>query len=260
MKFALALAFTLLGPSPVFAALTQADLDSVEFVPPPNARVPLNVSYRDANGRETTLGDTMAHRPALLLPVDYACRTTCGPALSIVSSALSRSGVSSNEYRLLLVGLDPQSTAGEARAFAEARIADPKLLAATSVLTGTPDAIRRLTDAIGYKYRPDETNKAFAHPTGFIALTADGRVARALSSLGVDSNDLRLALTEASEGRIGGMFGRLSLLCYGFDAVHGVYTSVIEQLLMVGALATVILLAGAVAAMSFHANRRGAGS
>jgi protein SCO1/2 len=260
MKFALALAFALLAGAPAAAALTQADLDSVEFVPLPNARVSLNALYRDANGRETTLGDAMAKRPALLLPVDYACRTTCGPALSIVSSALARSGVSPNEYRLLLVGLDPQSTAGEARAFAEARIADPKLLAATSVLTGSPDAIRGLTDAIGYKYRPDDTNKAFAHPTGLVALTADGRVARALSSLGVESNDLRLALTEASEGRIGGMFGRLSLLCYGFDPVHGIYTSVIERLLLVAALVTVILLAGAVAAMSFLTNRRGARS
>jgi protein SCO1 len=260
MKFALALTFTLVAASPVSAGLTQADLNSVEFAPPPNARVPLNALYRDANGRETTLGDAMAHRPALLLPVDYACRTTCGPALSIVSSALARTGLSPNEYRLLLVGLDPQSTAGEARAFAEARIADPKLLAATSVLTGSPDAIRALTHAIGYKYRPDDTNKAFAHPTGLVALTADGRVARALSSLGVESNDLRLALTEAGEGRIGGMFGRLALLCYGFDAVHGTYTSVIERLLMVAALVTLILLAGALAAMSFLTNRRGARS
>jgi protein SCO1 len=258
MRFALALTLTLLGASPVSAGLTQADLNSVEFAPPPNARVPLNALYRDANGRETTLGDAMAHRPALLLPVDYACRTTCGPALSIVSAALSRSGVASDEYRLLLVGLDPQSTAQEARAFAEARIADPKLLAATSVLTGSPNAIRALTDAIGYKYRPDDTNKAFAHPTGLVALTADGRVARALSSLGVESNDLRLALTEASEGRIGGMLGRLSLLCYGFDPVHGIYTSVIKRLLMLAGVVTVILLAGAVAAMSFLSNRRGA--
>ena len=55
-------------------------------------------------------------------------------------------------------------------------------------------------------------------------LTADGRVARALSSLALNPRDLRLALVEAGEGRIGGLADRITLLCSGFDPVHGVYT------------------------------------
>ncbi len=221
MKLALALSLTLLCASPARAGLTEVDIKAVEFAPPTNARVPLNLRYRDVEGAEITLADAMARRPALLLPVDYACRQTCGPALSIVSSALAQTGISpGDDYRLVLVGLDPQSTASEARAFTQARIDDPKLLASTSILTGSPDAIYALTGAIGYRYRRDDANQAFAHPTALVVLTADGKVSHALSSLALNATDLRLALTEASDGRIGGILGRLSLICYGFDAVH----------------------------------------
>lgn len=246
-----------LAPLPASGALTESQLASVEFAPPVNARIPLDLGFTDASGRPITLRKAIDHRPTLLLPLDYACRTTCGPALAIISLALDKTDLNpGNDFRLILVGLDAASTADEARTFTEAQIADPKLLAATSMLTASTSSIRALTQAIGYTYVRDAENKAFAHPTGVIALTADGRIVRALSSLGVDATDLRLALTEAGEGRIGGVLGRLSLLCYGFDAVHGIYTSAVRRLLMLGGVLTVLIIAGAIAAMNLMTRRK----
>lgn len=258
MRPALALALLLaFAPLPASAGLTESQLASIGVAPPANARVPLGLDFDDVRGRHVTLGEAIGDRPVLLLPLDYACRTTCGPALSIISLALSKSDlVPGDDFRLVLVGLDPASTAGEARAFTEAQIGDPKLLAATSILTGTTASIAALTRAIGYAYIRDAHNKAFAHPTGLVALTPEGRVARALSSLGLDSTDLRLALIEASEGRIAGVLGRLSLICYGFDPVHGIYTNAVNRLLMFGGLLTIVTIAGAIAVMGMMANRR----
>jgi len=258
MKGAPALALLLaLTPLPASAGLTESQLASVEFVPPANARVPLDLDFSDARGRPLTLRNAIDRHPALLLPLDYACHSTCGPALSIILPALADTGLRPGEdFRLILVGLDPASTADEARTFAEPQIGDTKLLEATSILTASAASISALTQSIGYTYVRDADNKAFAHPTGLIALTAEGRVVRALSSLGLDAVDLRLALTEASEGRIGGVLGRLALICYGFDAVHGIYTSAVMRLLLASGVLTVLGIAGAIATMSVIAKRK----
>jgi protein SCO1/2 len=262
MKRALALWFCLiLSTCPVYAGLTETDIASVAFTPPANAHVPLGLIFRDQNRQDITLGQAAGEHATLLLPLDYACRVTCGPALSILASALAASGLQpGKDFRVILVGLDPESSAAEARAFTEAQVDNPQLLAATAILTGGDDAIRTLTESIGYTFHRDEDNRAFAHPTGLVALTADGRVARALSSLGLNSTDLRLALIEAGNGQVGGLLGRLSLICYGFDAVHGIYTTLIKRMLMIAGLATVTAIAGAIAAMTLASKRRGARS
>ena len=71
-------------------------------------------------------------------------------------------------------------------------------------------------------------------------------------------NDLRLALIEAGDGNIGGLAGRISLLCYGFDAVHGLYTRQITTLLRIAGGSTVMILAAAIGFMLWRNRRRGA--
>jgi protein SCO1 len=250
----------LIFSGPALAGLAETDLSKVEFSPPPNARVPLGLPFRNTEGAEMTIGQAAGGLPTLLLPVDYACRMTCGPALAIVSAALARTGLRPDEdFRLVLVGLNAASDGAAARSFTAAQIADPALMRATASLTGDPASIRALTEAIGYSYAPDQENQAFAHPIGLVALTADGRIARALSSLALDPTDLRLALIEAGEGRIGGIAGRLALLCYGFDPVHGLYTASIERLLAVTAALTIASLAAALVWFATRARPQGGG-
>jgi protein SCO1 len=71
-------------------------------------------------------------------------------------------------------------------------------------------------------------------------------------------NDLRLALLEAGDGKIGGLAGRISLLCYGFDAVHGIYTRRIATLLQIAGGLTAVILAAAIALMLWWKAKRGA--
>jgi protein SCO1/2 len=107
--------------------------------------------------------------------------------------------------------------------------------------------VHSLTDALGYHYRYDAAADQFAHPAGALVLTSDGRVSRSLASLALNPTDLRLALVEAGGGRIGTFTDRLSLLCYGFDAAHGVYTPAIARMLKVLAGLTVIGVLGSIA-------------
>ncbi len=248
-------------PSAARAGLTEAQIKDVGLNPAPGARAPLDLPFRDANGAAITLRDAIAGRPTLLMAVDYSCRTLCGPALSIVSAALEGSGLKPGaDFRLVLFGLDPRAIPADAKRFVDAQVSDMALRAATIVLTSDADALHVLTAAIGYRYAPDTENGAFAHPAGFVTLTPDGHVARALSSLGAEPRDIQFALIEAGEGKIGGAIDRLSLLCYGFDAVHGIYTSRIRAILTGAGLVTIATLGGALALLTVHARRKGVGA
>ncbi len=200
---------------------------------------------QDAAGHSLAFGAALGGRPALLIPVDYTCRTICGPSLAIAAGALAETGLRPGaDYGLITVGIDPKDSSEDARSMVEARIADPAIAQATTVLTGGAGA-DALIEAVGYRAVYDPETDQFAHPAGALVLTADGRVARALSSLALNPHDLRLALVEAGEGRIGGLTDRITLLCYGFDPVHGVYTPLIRRILMIAGALTVAALAAA---------------
>lgn len=224
----------------VHAGLTRHDLTGVTLSPPTNAAAPLGLVFRDSQDRRVTLGKVIDGRPALLLFVDYTCRTICGPALAIASGALSETGLDPKaDYRLIVIGIDPKDTLNDARAMAQ-QISDPAVGGVTGLLRGDAENTRRLTEALGYRYLYDASADQFAHPAGALVLTREGRVSRVLSSLALNPQDLRLALVEAGEGHSGSLGDRLTLLCYGFDAMHGVYAPVIGRALQVCAAATIL--------------------
>jgi protein SCO1/2 len=242
-----------LAPVAAWAGVTEGQLAEIVLAPPPGARVPLDATFRDRDGRIVTVADTIGGRPTLLLPVDYTCKETCGPALSIASAALTETGlVAGTDYSLVVVGIDARDGPDQARRFTENQTGGPGV----AVLTGDQTTIRTLMRAIGYNFVLDDQNDAVAHPAGFVALTGDGRVSRALSSLALTGGDLRLALIEAGEGKIGGLSGRLALLCYGFDAVHGIYTRQITTLLRVAGILTVLSILAGIAVLSWRSSRR----
>jgi protein SCO1/2 len=230
------------------AALTRSELDGVSLAPPAYAAVPLALKFRDIDDKRMTLREAIGGRPSLLLFVDDTCRTICGPALAIASGALAQTGLDPSKFRLLVVGLDPKDSSQDARAMA-AQIGDPAVEQATTLLRGDADVVRQLTDALGYRYRYDAADDQYAHPAGALVLTGGGRVSRSLSSLALNPTDLRLALVEAGAGRIGTLTDRLTLLCYGFDAAHGVYTPAIAQMLKLLAALTVIGVLGSIAVL-----------
>jgi protein SCO1 len=237
-------AFLLALPTEALAGLTRSELAVVSLSPLTNAAAPLALRFRDVEGRRTTLGEALDGRPAILLFVDYTCQTICSPALAIASGALSQTGLDpAKDFRLVVIGLAPKDSADEARAMSR-QIGNAAVESVTALLLGDTENTHQLTEALGYNYKYDAAADQFAHPAGALALTPDGRVSSVLSSLALNPRDLRLGLVEAGEGRIGTLGDRLTLLCFGFDAMHGVYTSAIKWALrLLSAIAVISLLA-----------------
>ncbi|QOZ78804.1 SCO family protein [Bradyrhizobium sp. CCBAU 53351] len=255
MRRALLVLALVLWPALAQAGLTEQEIARVAFDPPADAHVPLTLQFTGLDDRPVSVGDAIAGRPTLLIPADFTCQQICGPALTIASSALQQGGLAAGrDYSLVIVGIDPRDSREDARRFTEGQIGR----AGVSVLTGSDEAVRTLLDSIGYHTAFDRSRDAVAHPAAFVTLAPDGRVVRALSSLALQPGDLRLALLEASNGRIGGLPGRIALLCYGFDPIHGIYTSRIAAILQLLGAATVAAMAGLIGLLLLRGKRRGA--
>lgn len=253
-RLLLALAVTL-WPALANAGLTEQQVGRVALAPAQEARAPLGLMFKNMQGNEVTLGDAIAGRPTLLLPADFTCAQICGPALTIVATALQQTGLTQGkDYSLVVVGLDAQDGVEAARRFSSGQVGGD----GASVLVGDSATIDSLTRAIGYRFARDGSNDAFAHPAAFVTLAGDGVVGRAMSSLALEPTNLKLALIEAGRGTIGGFAGRIALLCYGFDAVHGIYTRQITVLLQIAGAAFVFALVATIGLLVVRSRKRGA--
>jgi protein SCO1/2 len=209
-------------------------------------RLPLDAEFRDEQGRQVRLGEFFGQRPVLLAFVYYDCPMLCTQVLSAITSTL---GVLSldpgKDFEVVLVSFDPRETpalAASKKAEYLARYKRPGTENGWHFLTGDEPAIKRTTSAAGFRYVWDADTQQFAHPTGIIVVTPDGRLARYLFGIEYGPRDLRLAMLEASAGKVGSVVDSLLLYCYHYDPMTGRYGFVVMRALRIAGVATVLLI------------------
>lgn len=245
-------------PLAALGRITPADYRNVGVTVPENASIPRAIVVTDGVGHGHTLTDLIS-RPTVLVFADYTCRTLCGPILDFVSSALEKSGLDDGQFQLLTVGIDPKDGVKEAGEMRRAHIpAGSSLDHATQFVTADGPNIQALTAALGYRYYYSAEDDIYVHPGAAYVLDARGHVARVLTGLGLSGADMRFALIEASNGKIGTFGDHVRLLCSGFDPTHGIYTVKIWRVIQLAALATILVLGGAIALLILSGRRRAA--
>jgi protein SCO1 len=244
--------------SATHAKFSQAQLGAVYADPKPNAQLPLGQKFLDGNGKPLTLREAIGDRPAVVVFADYTCTTLCGPILAFASTGLEKTGlVAGRDFHLIAIGIDPKDSLADARKMKASHVGTVTPVAkATVMLTGRAAAIRAETKAAGYHYVYDKSIDQFAHPAVAYVVTAQGRISRVLSGLGLDANDLRLALVDAGHGRVGTFADRIRLLCYCFDPATGIYSAAISRIMLGAGIVTVVSMAGCISFLTFAVKRR----
>jgi protein SCO1/2 len=218
------------------------------FEPHPGAQVPLELAFRDESGQPVTLGAYFGTRPVILTLNYLSCPNLCPLMLRNLAGDLDGLPFTLGEqYTVLTVSIDPRDTpalAAHARQTALGASDHPETAAGWKVLTGTHANIDRLADAVGFRYAYDADQDEYAHPAGVIVLTPDGKVSRYLYGLDYSPLDLRLALVEAAERRIGSLVDQALLLCYHYEARTGRYTPLVLNAVRGLGAATVLGLGG----------------
>ena len=111
-------------------------------------------------------------------------------------------------------------------------------------LTGKKEQIDALANAVGFHYAWDPAIQQYAHASGVMLLTADGRVSKYFYGIEYAPRDLQLGLVEASQGKIGTVVDQVLLMCYHYDPATGKYGAAIFTILRITALATLLVLGG----------------
>lgn len=240
-----------LVPDPAGAGqIRGAVQQQVGFDQHPGARLPLDLGLVDTDGEAVRLGELYDGRPVVLVLAYYQCPNLCETLLAGVLQALAGSGDRAGEdYELVVVGIDPDEGPAEATAERQRLLshrAVPGDVAHLHFLTGTRPAIRAVAAAAGFRYHYDEQLDQYAHAAGLVVTTPEGRISRYLFGVRFDPQDLRLALAEAGQRHVGNVVDQVLLLCYQYDPTTGQYGVAILRVLRLAALASVLLLGGAV--------------
>ncbi|MCU1761650.1 SCO family protein [Pseudomonas sp. 14P_8.1_Bac3] len=206
----------------------------------------LDTRFIDQHDQPVRLGNLLNGQPTLLVPLYYRCPNVCGAALSTLFSQLANQPYRiGRDFQVIAFSFDPREDATAAREeLAKLGQHWPALTnePGLHLLTGDAAASQALAASIGFGYRYDEHQQQYAHSSAVAVVTGDGRLSRWLYGLGYQAADLRLALTEAGQGKLGAFKEQLLLLCYHYDPQSGTYNSRIILLLQVAGVATVLAL------------------
>lgn len=189
-------------------------------------------------------GDT----PVVLMLGYYSCPAMCGQVLEATLRALSDVDLQpGKDYRILSVSIDPKETPEVAATRKQHFLG--KLMKtggedAWRLLTGKEPAIQALASSVGFNFYWAEASKQFAHPPSLMFLTAEGKLSRIIVNQDFASNDVHLALLEASEGKLGGFWDQVRLNCLTFDPRTNTYTLTAMTLMRIGGAVTVLVLGG----------------
>ncbi|MEP6995946.1 MAG: SCO family protein, partial [Acidobacteriota bacterium] len=238
-----------MGPPPsgiVAAGEKPALLKGIGIDQRLDAALPLTLAFRDEAGRAVRLGDYFGRRPVVLALVYYNCPMLCTQVLNgLVASLNVMSLAAGEDFDVVAVSFDPRETPEMARAKKEAYLARYKHPAADAgwhFLTGQEAQIHALAQAAGFRYRYDSQLDQFAHASAIFVATPDGRLARYFYGIEYAPRDLRLALVEASAGRIGTPVDQILLFCFHYDPASGKYGATIVNMVRLAGLLTIALL------------------
>lgn len=219
-----------------------------------NHPLPLNDHFRDENNSDVTLGSYFGQRPAVMALVYFKCGMLCPQVLHGMASALKQTGLhTGHDYDIIVASIDPSDTAADATQAKQhfvSMLDNPDAASSVHFLTGQQTSITDLAQATGFHYvrvpGPDGKMDQFAHSSVIMFATPDGRMSKYLSGVEYQPRDVRLALVEASNHKIGSLSDLVLLYCCNYSPTQGKYTVAVLRVLSLAAAASVLALAAVI--------------
>jgi protein SCO1 len=223
---------------------SPAILQNVTFRPELNAQMPLDTPFIDENGKSVTLGGYLhQQKPVVLAFVYYGCPMLCTQLeQGVVGSLRMLSFNPGRDYDVVFISFDDRDTAQMATAkknTAMEHFRRPETASGWHFLTGAKESVAAVTNAANFHFNFDAKNNLFAHGSGILLLTPDGRVSRYFYGVEFPGRDLRLGLVDASQGKIGTPVDKMMLYCFEYDPSAGRYSATILGIMRVGAVLTI---------------------
>lgn len=212
-----------------------------------NAQIDAELTFLDENGQVVALKDYFGKgRPVVLNLVYYSCPMLCSMVLQGVVESLKQVPYTpGQEIEVVTISFDPKETSALAAAKKSTILHEytrPGADQGWHVLVDKDGNAKKLADQIGFRFKWDEETKQFAHPSVTMILTPEGRVSRYLNGIDYPQRDMRLALAEASQGKIGTLSDRIMLFCYKYDPSSRSYVMAATNTMKLGGVLIVLML------------------
>jgi protein SCO1/2 len=226
-----------------------AVLRNVGFEPQLNSHLPLDLAFRDETGRNVQFRDYFNQRPVVLALVYYGCPMLCDQIeQGVVGTLRMLSFKPGRDYEVVFVSFDSRETpemAAQKKEVAMTHFRRPETSNGWHFLTGSKESVDALTKGANFRYSFDQKSGLFAHASGIMLLTPDGRISRYFYGVEYPARDVRLGLVDASAGKIGTPIDRALLFCYQYDPASARYSASILKIIRLGGVLTILgLVAG----------------
>ncbi|MFG0243443.1 MAG: SCO family protein [Phycisphaerales bacterium JB054] len=228
-------------------------------------QVPLDLPFINADGNLVTLGDSFdGDRPVILALVYYDCPVVCAVVMGKLTEAFK--GIDFNigeDYNVVFASIDPSETPALAAPTKDRYLSvydrsnGGKTAAGWAFLTSPADSTRALAEAVGWDYKPVAGGE-YSHPVCIFVLTPDGRIARYVYGVGYEAETMRMALLEASDGKVSESIGdKIRMFCYRYDPATGKYALVAFRVVQLGGVLSMLAVGSLVGAMLIKERMRG---
>lgn len=211
-----------------------------------NKHLPLDVQMKDEAGNTVAIRQYFGTKPVILSFVYYSCPRLCSMQLTgLLKSLRALSFNAGKEFEVLNISFDPREKpplAAQKKATYVAGYGRSGGEAGWHFLTGEPAAIQRLTNTAGYRFEYDPHTDQYSHASAIMVVTPDGRLSRYFYGIEYSTRDLRLALVEASAGKIGSVVDQALLYCFDYDPQTGKYSMGIMRAIRLGAVLIVFFI------------------
>jgi protein SCO1/2 len=235
-------------------------------------RIPLELTFTTPEGKTVKLAEYFNrpsaagsfNKPVVLMMVYYKCPILCPMVLDKFTDTLNQLDFTAgSEFDALVISFDGRDKPVDALTRRGGQLLYYKQPTTDAIRSGfnfltcetRPENARTLADALGFPYRYFPERGEFSHGAAVFVLTPEGKISRYLLGLNYKSKDVRLALLEASQGRIGNLFDAFTLWCYHYDPASGSYALLAMRVMRVGGGLTALLLGALIFAL-FRWERR----
>jgi protein SCO1 len=223
-------------------------------------QIPLNLHFKDSTGADAPLGRYFGRKPVALALVYYKCAMLCPQVLHGLANSLAQTGYApARDYDVIVASIDPSDTPADAEAARQkfvSQIGGDVPRDSVHFLTGIQPEITALAESMGFHYvrvpGPDGKMTQFAHSSVIMVATPEGKLSKYLTGVEYQPRDLRLALLEASDHRIGSPSDLILLYCCSYSPGEGRYTVSVLRVLGLAGMGSVFGLA----ALLYMLNRK----
>jgi protein SCO1/2 len=239
---------SLLLSSLAFAAAEQPlpeELEGVGIDEKLGDSIDLDLTFIDETGYPVALREYFTPgRPVILNLGYYSCPMLCSLVLNGMTASLREiPWTPGEEFEVVTISIDPTESFGLAAKKKELYLSNyGKPAPGWHFLADHQGNVKKLAEQAGFDYKYDESREQYAHAAAIMVLTPDGTMSRYLYGIRYKARDLRLALTEASNGAIGEITDRVLLFCFHYDPSEKSYVPFATNIMRAGGVLVVLIM------------------